>query len=99
MRATMTKTPYEETYFSGTWADELHAGETVATSAWSVTKGTGLTLGTAEMSGREPQLESPLVTVWVLQGGNDGTTYTISNRITTSLGRKLEGAFYLKVST
>src|SRR6187402_3478123 len=96
MRANLTKTPFEETYFSGTWADELFAGETIATSAWLVTKGTGLQLGTT--GGTAPQQDGALVTVWVLQGGNDGTTYTISNRITTSLGRKLEGVFYLKVS-
>jgi|GEM_PF-4056195 hypothetical protein len=96
MRAVMTKKPWEETFFTGTWADELHDGETVLTSVWVITEGTGLTLGTTGAT--QPQLESPLVTVWTLQGGRAGVTYEVANRITTSLGRKLEGGFGLKVT-
>jgi len=68
------------------WSGWLQDAETVTASAWIVED--GLT-GSAETN-------TGLVTGVMLSGGVDGTTYTITNRIDTSLGRTINRSMLIE---
>jgi len=67
------------------WTSWLSGGETVTASSWVV--GTGITQTTPA-----PSFTTTKATIW-LTGGTAGTTYTITNHITTSAGRQNERSF------
>ncbi len=74
--------------FSVDWSSWLATGETISTSEWTVPS--GLTEGaTTESSG--------VATVW-LSGGAVGTTYRVSNKISTSESRVDERSFFVRVT-
>lgn len=58
------------------WSDWLVAGDSIVESEWI---SEGLTTAT-------PSLDGAKATVW-LSGGTVGTTYKVTNRVTTSAGR------------
>lgn len=69
------------------WADWLaEVGDTIATSAWSVTPA-GLTLGADFHTDTD-------ATIW-LSGGTDGVRYFLRNRITTAGGATDDKTFAL----
>lgn len=59
------------------WSAWLQDGESIADSEWLPAD--GITATTTTISGA-------VTTVW-LSGGDDGSTYRVTNRITTSAGR------------
>ena len=69
------------------WSDWLADGETILTSTWTVT--TGLTKDSDSSN-------DTATTIWV-SGGTAGTSYTITNHITTSAGREDDRSHVLKV--
>ena len=60
------------------WAAMLETGETLLTSSWAVAPSGQLAIGLHPIVGS-------VATVW-LSGGTDGTSYTLTNTITTSRG-------------
>jgi len=67
------------------WTSWLSVGETISASSWVV--GTGITQTTPA-----PSFTTTKATIW-LTGGTAGTTYTVTNHITTSAGRQNERSF------
>lgn len=80
---TFIKDPDERLDYTMDWdvLDYLAAGETIATSAWSVPAGI-TQYGTASNT-------TTTATIW-LEGGTHGQEYIVSNLITTSASRKAE---------
>lgn len=66
----------------------LQSGETISTSSW-FSDSSEVTLSLSSNT-------TTTATIWV-SGGNVGTTYTITNRITTSDGRSDDRSFYLQI--
>jgi hypothetical protein len=64
-------------------------GDTIVTSTWTVTSG---------ITKSNESNTTTACTVF-LQGGTSGQSYTITNTITTTLGRTAERSFTLVVST
>lgn len=83
----ITKTAAENLDFSLDWGARLLDGEAIDTSVWALPS--GVTAGLATTSG-------PYATQWI-SGGAAGTTYWVSNRITTSAGRIFERGFNLQI--
>lgn len=71
------------------WEDRL-AGDTIATSDWTVPD--GLTEGPNPSS-----FTTDTTKIW-LQGGTEGATYEVLNRITTAGGRTMDqtGSIYIQ---
>lgn len=61
------------------WSTWLGTGETITASTWTVTP-TGLPVETSTSTGTT-------ATVWLGAGGTEGSTFLVTNRITTSAGR------------
>jgi len=74
--------------FSVDWSDWLADGETVSTSEWTVPD--GLTEGAVSSA-------AGVETVW-LSGGTAGSTYRVSNRVSTSESRVDERSFFVRVT-
>lgn len=91
------KDPGEILDYTLSYASLLEDDETIAASSWSVTIGDdAITTGTGA---RAPTYGSESVTLW-LSLGTGGTTYTITNHITTSYSppREYERSFSLLVT-
>lgn len=73
------------------WSLWLNSGETITSSAWDVR--TGLTVMSGE---KAPRIDGAITLVW-LTGGTPRQTYRVTNRITTSAGRKDERSFVVSV--
>lgn len=77
------------------WSDWLADGETISSSAWTVPSGlaeaTGLPEGVPVKG-----ISGSRAFIW-LQGGTAGTTYTVTNRITTSAGRIDDRSLFVAV--
>ena len=69
------------------WSEWLASGETITASAWVVPA--GLTEGTKSF-------DDDSTKVW-LSGGDDGETYIVANKITTSADRVDERSFEILV--
>lgn len=80
------KSPAEVLDYDAEWS--LDETEDILTSTWATT-GTGLTINSSTFAAAS-------VKVW-LSGGTLGSTYTLTNTITTSLGRTLVDAFRIVV--
>lgn len=70
------------------WSQWLGSGETISTSVFSVTP-SGLSIASQSNTTTNS-------TVW-LAGGTAQTTYTVTNRITTSLGRTADRSATVRV--
>ena len=82
------KDPDEVKDYRFDWASILGDDDTISTSDWSISTGSGLTIDTETTDGTE-------TVVW-LSDGTDGTTYTLLNRITTTGGRTYDQSARLK---
>lgn len=71
------------------WGNILDSGETILASNWLVP--VGLTSGAQSISGE--------VTSKRISGGKLNTVHSISNTITTSLGRTYKRGFQLRIKT
>ena len=67
------------------WAAWLATGETIASSVWVITSGV-----TADSDDNDTTTTSV-----TLSGGTVGTTYTLTNRITTSAGRTEDRSMFV----
>jgi len=86
---TFTKDPAEKLDYRINWEQVLEPdADSVSSSAWTVEA--GITVETTSN-------DTASATVW-LSGGTDGTTYTATNRITTSGGRIHEQPIVITVS-
>ena len=65
------------------WSDWLATGEAISVSTWTVP--TGITKDSDASA-------DSTTTIW-LSGGTDGTTYTLTNHITTDAGREDDRSF------
>ncbi len=74
---THIKDPDEKKDYGFDWKRNLADGETISVSAWAIP------VGLTEVSS---QISDTMTVVW-LSGGSDGTTYSCTNRVTTSEGR------------
>lgn len=83
-----TKDPDEELDYEINWIDLLTPGDTIQTSTWFVP--VGITRG---LEGQT----STSTSIW-LTGGTAGNTYSLTNRVTTPLGRTHEQSVKLKVN-
>jgi hypothetical protein len=75
--ATFTKDPDAVLDYRVDWSQWLAAGETITVSTWVVPAG---------ITKNSDSLAGSAATVW-LSGGMAGTTYRVTNRITTNQGR------------
>jgi hypothetical protein len=85
----VTSSPSDNRDYSFDWSLVLQSGENISTSTWAATA--GVTVGATTFTGS-------VTTAWV-SGGSSGTTYTVTNTMTTSQGRTLARAFRLIVQT
>lgn len=83
-----SKDPDEILDYDLDWTDRL-AGDTIATSAWTLADGVGLTVGTISNTTR-------ITKVW-LSGGTLAASYTLLNRITTAGGRTMDQSVKIKI--
>ena len=82
------KDPNEVLDYSVDWS-ALLAGDTIATSTWTVP--TGLTGGSMAFTDTS-------TLIW-LSGGSEGESYDLLNRITTAVGRTRDQTCTLKIKT
>jgi len=87
MASSYVKDPDANLDYSVDWSQWLQSGETITASTWVVT--TGITKGTTSNT-------TTSTTVW-LSGGTDGTKYTATNHITTSLARQDDRSITIRV--
>lgn len=86
--AVFVKDPDAVLDFGVEWVDWLEDGETITSSTWSVSP-SGLTLGEETFNGHA-------TVVWT-SGGSEGTTYALTNRVTTSDGRTDDRTLYIRI--
>lgn len=86
------KDPDAKLDFGINWSDWLADGETISSSAWAVPS------GITQSSSPAPTNTTNTTTIW-LEGGSAGTTYTVTNRITTSAGRIDERSLFVAVKS
>jgi hypothetical protein len=82
---TFRKDPDEVLDYTVNWSQRLQANETISSSDWIVDS--GITEDKRSMS-------STSATIW-LSGGSTGTSYTLINRVQTSVGRVYEQHFVI----
>lgn len=85
--AAYSKDPADRRDYSLDWAalGLLPAGDSISASTWTADAGI-----TVESAGQfAPTFTTTKTTVW-LSGGTDGTSYNVTNRITTTAGRIVE---------
>lgn len=70
-------------------SDWLAEGETITASSWDVPA--GITQATPA-----PSFTDTVTTIW-LSGGTVGTSYTLTNHVTTSQGREDERSFTILI--
>jgi hypothetical protein len=76
------KDPNEVKDYDLIWTSEL-AGDTIVTSVWTLAAGSALTINS---SSYQTSSTSSITKVW-LSGGIIGQVYTLTNTITTAVGR------------
>jgi hypothetical protein len=78
------------------WTNRLEAGETIATSAFTIDEGT-ITID--EVGGaKPPSIDGSFTTFWV-RGGVDGETCVITNRVVTSEDRQYDWTGRLRIKS
>lgn len=88
MQAVFAKDPDERKDYAVDWSTRL-PGDTITLSTWTAEP--GITLDS-------PSLAGYVATAW-LSGGTSGTSYLVTNRVTTSGGRVLEEAVLVRVAS
>jgi hypothetical protein len=86
---TFVKDPSENLDYERDWSRTLQSGSTIESSVWAVPAG-------LEHDEELDSFTDKTTKLW-LRGGEAGTTYTITNTITTSQGRIYERSFLLKI--
>jgi len=88
------KDPDEYLDYQIDWTDYLD-GDVIATSAWSAveTNSPGLTI-----TAGSPATDGSKTYVW-LSGGQDGETYHVLNRVTTTGGRSMDRTVRIRIRT
>lgn len=76
------------------WSDRLEAGETIATSTFTVDQGS-VEIDTVT---NPPSISGALTTLW-LSGGAANETCVITNRIVTSAGRRYDSSARLRIKS
>ncbi len=84
----LPKDPFDVLDYTLDWSGHLPGSDTIATATWVVPA--GLVQDSTSNTGKQS-------TIW-LSGGVAGQIYTISCRVITSVGRKLERSVSLPVA-
>jgi len=87
--AAKIKDPNAVLDYSIDWSTWLATSETISASSWTVP--TGITQTTPA-----PSFTNTVTTIWLL-GGTAGTTYTLTNHITTNQGRQDDRSITIQV--
>jgi hypothetical protein len=87
------KDPDDTDAFQVEWEDRL-TSETLVTSTWTIDPAAGDNPLVEESTSNT----TSRTTIW-LSGGDDGETYELTNRITTTAGRQLDQTVRLKVAS
>jgi hypothetical protein len=91
---TIDKDPDAVLDYSLDWVDWLATGDSLATSAWAADTGLSVDVSPA------PTIVGTVTTVW-LSGGTAGSSYEVTNSITTDVpipnGRSDDRSFVVKV--
>jgi len=87
--AAKIKDPNAVLDYSIDWSTWLATSETITASSWTVP--TGITQTTPA-----PSFTNTITTIWLL-GGTVGTTYTLTNHITTNQGRQDDRSITIQV--
>jgi len=87
--AAKIKDPNAVLDYSIDWTTWLATSETISASSWTVP--TGITQTTPA-----PSFTNTVTTIWLL-GGTAGTTYTLTNHITTNQGRQDDRSITIQV--
>ena len=80
------KDPNERLDYQLDWSARLD-GDTIATSTWTVPPGITAVIDTSTTT---------TTTRW-LEGGTEGETYTLINRVTTAAGRIMEQSVSIRI--
>lgn len=88
------KDPDATVDFAVDWSEWL-AGDTITTSVWLVPEGL-VPAGLVEEASPAASVVGDVATVW-LSGGVAGTSYTVTNRVTTAAGRVDDRSFPVAV--
>jgi hypothetical protein len=91
------KTPTEIVRYGFDFGPLLDHGESVATSSWSIFTTATVPVSAASMLFGSPITDLSPVVRHLIQGGIDGTSYSVGCQITTSEGQVLETASELDV--
>jgi len=83
-----TKDPADILDYMGSWASQMDADtDTIASSTWVLD--TGLTEVSSSFTNTQTSI--------FVSGGDDGSEYDVTNRITTAGGRTYERSFTIRV--
>lgn len=85
------KDPDEVLDYQVDWSDRLDTGDTISSSSFTVSEGTGLTIDSSTYT-------DDTATVW-LSAGTEGENYVINNRIVTANGRTFDQSVKIRVKT
>ena len=91
------KAPGEKVDYGIAWKKYLPAGDKVATSIFFVES--EISGDNALILGTKAIVDNGLVTIIWLEGGTDGVTYHVLNRVVTEQGRTLEQERRITVSS
>lgn len=86
------KHPSASEIYTADWSASLNSGATITTSAWSLSSSEITNVADAVVTGS-------LKTSIKISGGIEGSTYYLTNVVTTSDGESLARTFALKVQT
>lgn len=87
--------PDEDLDFGFDWENWLASGDSVSTSSWNVTEGTG-----TELSLHDDAIDTAVTSVFIDPDETiveDGDIFTITNTIVTTGSRTAERSFYLSI--
>lgn len=89
MPSTYDKDPDAELDYQVDWSRWLPAGDTIATSAWLVPE------GITHLQAKDARTDTT-ATLW-LAGGEAGEEYLVTNRVTTTGGRRNDSTIKVRV--
>jgi len=92
--ASYTKAPGSTLDYSLDWGSWLQAGEIIVGSTWAITPSQAPQTGDATI--QQSAVVIAITTAW-LQAGVVGVQYTVTNTVTTSLGRVDERSILVDV--
>ena len=93
---TFIKDPDAELDYAIDWGEDwLKGADVIATSTWIITS-ENIASPLLSISSSSVDAANKVSTVW-LAGGKNNKTYTVTNRIITTAGRKNDQSIYLKI--